>query len=589
MKTDRNINDKKNLPELLAPCGSPDALTAAVKAGADAVYLGGEEFNARINAHNFSNDELIEAIKQCHASGVRVYVTFNTLIYDREFYDAMKYAEFLYKNQVDALIVADMGLSVQIKKYLPDFELHASTQLSGHNSCAAQYLAENGFSRMVCARELSAENIKKLIADSPIEIEMFIHGAMCVSHSGQCLMSSVIGNRSGNRGLCAQPCRMKYNDKYPLSLKDMCLAAHITDIIDMGIASLKIEGRMKSPDYVFGVTNTYRRLLDEGRNASEAEQRHLAELFSRGGFTDGYFTGKIGMHMLGVRSDKDKAATKMIETKQNGTVQRAYKRYQTPIRESVRKYVLPAEEISYKNLRSENVPMHRTATARFFDPAQIPTQAKDYFDIIYIPLEKIAEDKKMLANGVVLPPVITDSELSKVKLGLSEAKRRGIKHLLVGNVGHIALAKASGDFALHGDYRLNITNSFTAEFFTGEFEDMLLSPELTFPQLRDIKTAKAVISYGRLPLMLCEKSIGAAVLSDRTGAKFPIIHEAGRDIVLNSVEIYMADRNKLFEQYGIKATHYIFTTENCRQVETIINAYKKFEPSKNKNIKRIRA
>jgi len=591
LKNAQNQKSNIKLPELLSPCGSPEALDAAVRAGADAVYLGGPAFNARINAHNFSDDELRAAVSKCHDAGVRLYVTFNTMIYDREFSDALKYAEFLYKIGVDALILADVGLSAQIKKYFPDFELHASTQLSGHNSEAAKFLYKHGFSRMVCARELSRENIEKLISDSPIEIEMFVHGAMCVSHSGQCLMSSVIGGRSGNRGLCAQPCRMKYNDKYMLSLKDMCLAAHVTEIIDSGASSLKIEGRMKSPDYVYGVTKTYRKLLDENRNASEAELKHMAELFSRGGFSDGYFTGNIGRHMLGIRSDEDKEATKKViqKSEKRNTEKAPDLSKRLPIPEYTRLNSLPEDIVSYKNIGVKQTAGRKSRTARFADSFQIPRSVSEYFDIIYLPLEKISEDRNNAANGAILPPVVTDAEIPRVKKQICEAGKKGIKHLLIGNTGHLSLVENPEEFILHGDYRLNICNSFTAEFFGQFFEDMIISPELTFPQIRDIKAAKSVICYGRLPLMLCEKHIGAPFLSDRTGMKFPVVREAGRDVVLNGVDIYMADKKKLFEQSGVFSTHYIFSVETSAQVDTVIKAYKNSEPPKTQNIKRIKA
>ncbi|MBQ8911840.1 MAG: U32 family peptidase, partial [Clostridia bacterium] len=280
---------KRNLHELLSPAGSPEALRAALLAGAAAVSLGGTLFNARMNARNFDRPAIIKAVKDCHERGVRLYVTQNTLVVDRQMKDALEFAGFLYEAGVDALIVADLGLALEIKKRFPDFPLHASTQMSGHNVKAAEFLKELGFERMVCARELSGENIRTLCKSSPIEIEAFVHGALCVSHSGQCLFSSIVGGRSGNRGECAQPCRLPYNGKYPLSLKDNCLAGHVKELIDMGVASLKIEGRMKSPEYVYSVVSAYRGLLDEQRDATAEEIRRLADVFSRDGFTDGYF------------------------------------------------------------------------------------------------------------------------------------------------------------------------------------------------------------------------------------------------------------------------------------------------------------
>lgn len=302
--------EKRKLPELLAPAGSPLALAAAIEGGADAVYMGGVAFNARINAKNFTPDELRAAISLAHSYGVKVYITANTLIFDKEREDLLRAAEDVYLMGADALIVADLGMAREIKKRIP-IELHASTQLSGHSVSAAELLAQNGFSRMVCAREMSADDLAHFCAHSPIESEVFVHGALCVSTSGQCLFSSIVGGRSGNRGECAQPCRLPYStgkgkQSYPLSLRDLSLAEHVTRLCDMGVSSFKIEGRMKAPEYVRDVTAVWRRLLDEGRNATAKEMAELASVFSRGGFTDGYFTKKTDRTMLGIRSESDK-------------------------------------------------------------------------------------------------------------------------------------------------------------------------------------------------------------------------------------------------------------------------------------------
>ena len=301
--------EKRILPELLAPAGSPLAFDAAIEGGADAIYVGGSAFNARINAKNFTPDELRDAITRAHVYGVKVYLAANTLIYDRELDDYLRAAEEAYLSGADAIIVADVGAAREIKKRIP-IELHASTQISGHNVDAARLLADAGFSRMVCAREMSREDLKYFCENSPIESEVFVHGALCVCHSGQCLFSSMVGQRSGNRGECGQPCRLPYKngkkDSYPLSLKDLSLATHVRELCDMGVSSFKIEGRMKSPEYVRDVTRIWRRLLDERRDATRDEMDELAKRFSRGGFTDGYYVKKIDRSMLGVRSEADK-------------------------------------------------------------------------------------------------------------------------------------------------------------------------------------------------------------------------------------------------------------------------------------------
>ncbi len=564
----------KNLPELLAPAGNFDVLRAAVYAGADAVYIGGTQFNARMNAKNFDRQGIIDAVSFCHERGVKVYVTLNTLVYDRQMKEALEFAGFLYGAGVDALIVADLGFASLVRKHYPEMRLHASTQCSGHNVDAAKYLSGMGFSRMVCARELKKEDIKALVEGSPVEIEAFVHGALCVSQSGQCLMSSIIGGRSGNRGECAQPCRLPYNGRYPLSLKDNCLAAHVNELVEMGVSCFKIEGRMKSPDYVYSAVSLYRRLIDGTRNATAHEIKELEDVFSRQGFTSGYFTGKIDEKMLGVRTNENKDATRntSVNIKDLG-----YKK--TPI-EKEQGIIVPKVTIEFPCGKEEKTSQK---SARFYNPANIPANAKKYFDIIYLPLDRF---KKCAANGVVLPPVIPESEMESVRQMLVKAKNEGAVHALVGNVGHIALAKEAG-FVLHGDFRLNIYNCFTAQLHKSVFEDTILSPELILPQIRDIKIGKSVIVYGKLPLMTLERPVKTEVLKDRRGVSFPILHEGGRDILINSVPTYMADYQDRLEKAGVNNIHFIFTDEGQRGSEAVIDAYLKKLPTK-KEIRRIK-
>ena len=302
---------KTKLPELLAPAGSESALIAAIAGGADAVYLGMNKgaSNARTFAENFSREQMLRLVPLAHAHGVKIYVTLNTMTYENELDSVVSLAGFLADAGVDGVIVADLGLAARLHKELPTLPLHASTQAFAHSTRSVDALAALGFTRVVLARELSEKDILSVTRRSSAETEIFLHGALCVSHSGECLFSSLVGGRSGNRGACAQPCRLPYNGAYPLSLKDYSLARHIPALIESGVASLKIEGRMKSPSYVYGVTRIFRRLLDEGRAATDAEMQTLERIFSRSGFTDGYFTGDLS-HMDGIRRSEDKAASK---------------------------------------------------------------------------------------------------------------------------------------------------------------------------------------------------------------------------------------------------------------------------------------
>ena len=299
--------------ELLAPAGSMEALRAAVCNGADAVYLGADTFNARMNARNFSAADLQEAVVYCHVRGVKVHLTLNTLVLDREMPRAAELIRMAASCGVDAFIVQDLGMVSLCRQLAPDVPIHASTQMSIHSLEGVLEAAALGCSRVVLARELPAEEIAHICKKSPVEIEVFVHGALCMCYSGQCYLSSVIGRRSGNRGQCAQPCRLPYgygrfeSTRYPLSLKDNCLAGELDELRRMGVASIKIEGRMKRPEYVAIVTRAYRTVLNGGK-LTQADLQELETAFSRQGFTDGCFKGQTGSDMFGRRQESEDTA-----------------------------------------------------------------------------------------------------------------------------------------------------------------------------------------------------------------------------------------------------------------------------------------
>ena len=653
-------------PELLCPAGSPAAFDAAIDAGADAIYVGGTAFNARINAKNFTEDELRDAIARAHAYGVKVYIAANTLVFDKEMSAFLHAAEAAYLAGADAFIVADLGAAAQLKKFIPEAELHASTQLSGHSLESARLLKSLGFSRMVCAREMSREDLIEFTKHSPIEAEVFVHGALCVCHSGQCLFSSIVGGRSGNRGECAQPCRLPYQtkgaNKYPLSLKDLSLAAHVRELCDMGVSSFKIEGRMKSPEYVRETAAIWRVLLDERRDADRYELAELARIFSRGGYTDGYYERNIGSHMLGVRSDEDKkisrelpefkGITRKIPIDLHATLKAgepaALTVYpfnvtvtgETPeaainapldlaaLRKSLTKFggtpyevaefsaefedglILPVSKLNalrraaleaisatytepraVGELPERDLPTgkrHAKNTAVFFDPASVTPKAKEFFDMIYLPLDKYDGS----TSGVLFPAVIFDSQSDKVRELCQKAKSLGARHALVGNLGHIALAKEFG-FEIHGDLRLNATNNDTVAALEGiGVSDVVLSPELTLARMRDVGGESAAVVYGRLPLMVTEKCIGKELadckacqsgkvtLTDRKGVSFPVLKEwEHRSLILNSLPIFMADKENALRGAGVSMRHFLFTCETPKEVDAIIEKYKRGEPS----------
>ncbi len=603
------------------------------------------------------------AVLRAHAFGVKVYLTLNTLVTDRELPAFVDAARDALRVGVDALIIADLGGAAAIRRAIPSAELHASTQMSAHNAEAGKLLRELGYTRMVIARETSAEDMKTVVRNSPIEVEVFIHGALCVSHSGQCLFSSIVGGRSGNRGECAQPCRLPYacpknKNAYPLSLKDLSLAEQLPFLIDAGVSSLKIEGRMKSPEYVRDTARIWRRLLDERRGATPAEMRSLSETFSRGGFTDGYFTGRIDQTMLGVRSDADKSNSRALEpfaglTKKRSLAVSASILTEKPCvlslsdgtrrvtvtgdvpmtainaplsRETVGRnlsklggtvyeigdfsleldegLMLPISKLNdlrrraIQALEAEYVPSsikenayvpqnptktrRNTRSASFRTHEQITPLARSYFDRIYLPLA----DYEGVAGGVVMPPVIFDHDTDQVTRMLSNALQKGAKYALVGNLGHLELVRRMGLIPV-GDYRLNATNRETlAALEDLGLDEVILSPELTLPQIRDIGGGSSVIVYGRLPLMTLEKcaireiadcrqcATNRVTLRDRRGVEFPILREwEHRNVIYNSLPTCMSDREESLSRAGVTARHFLFTVESPDEVDEIIRAH----------------
>ena len=320
----KEIGLKENLKkkvELLAPAGNKEAFYGAIHAGADAVYLGGDKFGARAYADNFTTEELVECIRYAHIWGRKVYLTVNTLVKDKEWDQLYDYIRPFYEAGLDGVIIQDLGVFLYLKEHFPGMELHVSTQMTLTGSHGAAWMKELGACRIVPARELSLEEIKTIKRDTGLEIEAFIHGAMCYCYSGQCLFSSILGGRSGNRGRCAQPCRLPYtvgdgkrkkkqesDESYPLSLKDMCTIEHIPELIEAGIDSFKIEGRMKKPEYAAGVTAIYRKVIDryyknpQKFHVSASELKDLSGLYIRSERQDGYYHKHNGADMITLKS-----------------------------------------------------------------------------------------------------------------------------------------------------------------------------------------------------------------------------------------------------------------------------------------------
>lgn len=291
--------------EILAPAGSMESLVAGVRSGANAIYLGGKSFNARRNAGNFDNEEMKKAVEYCHQRGVKVYLTLNIIVSDEEMREAYNAVKDALSNGIDAFIVQDIGVAKMIREHFPTARLHGSTQMSIMSPSGAKAAEQMGFKRIVLPREMSLDEIKEIRENTSLELELFVHGALCMSVSGQCYLSSMIGSRSGNRGLCAQPCRLPFtaggNATHALSLKDLSLVGELDKLV--GITSLKIEGRMKRPEYVSAAVSAVKKAIDGKYTPSD--EFMLRSVFSRSGFTDGYLNAKLGKNMFGTRQKED--------------------------------------------------------------------------------------------------------------------------------------------------------------------------------------------------------------------------------------------------------------------------------------------
>ena len=409
--------------ELLSPAGSWDALIAAVQSGADAVYMGFGSFNARRNAQNFTDEEFARAVAYCHLRGVKVYLTLNTLLTDRELpaaADALRRASDM---GVDAVLVQDWGVLTLARENAPDLPIHASTQMSLFTRGGAKLAEKLGVERVVLARELSRRDIAAICGGCDAEVEVFVHGALCMCYSGQCAMSALIGQRSGNRGTCAQPCRLPYGvngpcaGDHPLSLKDANLSAHLRELAELGVACLKIEGRMKRPEYVAVVTAIYRRLLDEMRAPTAQEARELEAAFSRSGFTDGYYLGEKGPHMLGMRPENARWPEDLFARARQ----------------------------AYENGEHRAVPVTMTCTVRAGEPAVLTAEARSVRVTVSGPVPETARTREITADelrerlsktgGTAFAPASVSAEVD-AGLALSAGAVNGLRRQTLDELAH---------------------------------------------------------------------------------------------------------------------------------------------------------
>ena len=671
--------------ELLAPAGSMEALRAAVQSGADAVYLGCSIFNARQGAKNFTVQMLTEAVKYCHVRGVQVHLTLNTLVSDRETEELCMLIRQAAISGVDAFIVQDLGVAALCRKIAPEVPLHGSTQMTIHSLPGVLLCAAMGMKRVVLSRELGCDEIQHICRNSPIEIEVFAHGALCMCYSGQCYLSSAIGGRSGNRGRCAQPCRQSYgysrwDNKYPLSLKDNCLVNYLQDLQKMGVASIKLEGRMKRPEYVAAVTSVYRKALDESRVTDE--MRHtLTAAFNRQGFTDGYFTGRTGKPMFGVREDRYdnpkwlQEIRQTYENTENSLVPITFDavisaegcyltatdpegrtcRVTGPRAEFARTTPLTKEALRSRLEKTGGTPFHCTKTTVYIEDGvtlsaadinalrrdalnqlaalrarrerpslQRPPQVKVYPgsknlplltvqvtsrdqitpkllkmqpEVLYVPLHLLVADPEFCRElsgkatvAAVLPRILHDGELDKLRMDLRIVRDNGIREVLVGNLGLLLPAREAG-MKIRGDFGLNIYNSGAVNCARDmELTSATLSFEMTLPQIRDVSKAVPceIFAYGRLPLMItenclirsrtgsCTCNLGVCKLMDKTGAEFPIIKDGDkcRSVLLNGKKLNWLDRQQDLRRLGLWAVRLYFTTENAKEVDGVLSAWR---------------
>ena len=610
--------------EILSPAGSPEALRAAVCAGANAVYLGFGQFNARRGARNFSRDEFASAVSYCHLRGVKVYLTLNTLCSDREMGDAVDCAVQASKLGVDAALIQDF-------KTWPLYPL-------------------------------------------------------CMCYSGQCFLSSVIGGRSGNRGMCAQPCRLPYGfgdlaDSYPLSLKDMSLAGHLRELQEMGVASAKIEGRMKRPEYVYIVTKVYADALREGREPTPEELRQLEQAFSRQGFTDGYYLGRTGPDMFGVREEskpprelfaKAKAAYEKGEGPGVPVKFYAMIRAGEPIQvgvedgegrvataagkipEPARRRPTSQEEVEAQLAKTGGTPFAAAGMRTLVeDGLAVPLSAvnalrRQVLDelskqraalpqrrhgeyrmgaryenrreepdlyvslrhagqltfelvkarpaLITLPADEIAAHPDEVGGAIqrgvpvaaVLPRICFDRELDSLRGDLSACKEIGVIDAYVGNLGLVPLCRELG-FTLRGDFGLQVFNSQgLKEYKRLGFQSLTASFELKLAQIRDLSKAvdTEIIGYGRLPLMITENCAvknqsgkctcgNVNQLIDRKGVRFPVEKAWGcRNELLNANKIFLADKGPDWKKAGLRAVRLLFTTENGVECAQVLEAYR---------------
>lgn len=569
--------------EILAPAGSMESLRAAAAHGADAVYLGLDTLNARRGAKNFDRTALMEAAEICAGAKMDIHLTLNTLLFEQELPTALDVLKAACEAGVAAVIVQDLGAARLVRECAPQLRLHASTQMAIHNLSGVLEAARMGFSRVVLARELTLEEIEAICRRSPVEIEVFCHGALCMSLSGRCLLSSMAGGRSGNRGLCAQPCRQPYSlngkNGYPLSPKDLSLLTPewMSALERAGVASVKIEGRMKRPEYVAAAVDAAR----AARDGRRPDTRTLREVFSRSGFTDGYLTGHLGRDMFGVRTPEDTRASLL----HRGIPERDLPR--GPVQP---KPFSPMDIPSPPRHDGRRRPRLRAALADASEWSPALAEACEYTALYPDALFRLGEAALPYAERILVrepPASFSDTALEDA---LTRLYAMGYRHLLALSLGGIRLGRQIG-YRLHGASALNLTNSLSL----GEAEklgltDCTLSAELSAGRIAHLggTMPRGIEAYGRLPLMVlrncpvrafagCKRcKAGAGVIQDRQRRRFPVSCAGGTSQLYNSDVLWLADKLRDFR--GLDFVWLSFLDEDDAGVLRTVQAFKDAAP-----------
>ncbi len=666
IKSERFENVNKT--ELLSPAGDMESLIAAVRTGADAVYFGMGNFNARRNAHNFTQQEIFDAMRYLKVRGVKGYLTLNTLVSDKELPYAIDTAICAAKAGVDAFIVQDIGLAMALKQVLPDIPLHASTQMAASSIEVFPYLKELEIERVVTARELSRAQLKQMCDEGEkynVEIEHFVHGALCVCLSGQCYLSAAIGTRSANRGMCAGSCRLPFGinspDEYALSLKDLSLVDYIGEMMDMGVASLKIEGRMKDAEYVAAATAVCRAVID-GDTPDEKLRRQLSDIFSRGGFTHKYYSG-VGDTMKGVRTAADNKVSKDAKAgihalyrieRQNVILNGSFTvKKDSPITltlsdgnrtvtaqgdfaqiainkpldeqyalEKLKKTgdtpfviekiscdidkTLTVSAASLGDVRRQALQKIEQARAQVSDVKinELKSSALNPRNKSNQKLILRVENSNMIPQNVnvdaVIIPAGQDCDFEgeiiaevprrlidgkEILRRLNISKQQGIKYALCNNIRSVQIAKDAGFKVVYGWF-MNVFNS--RSLAAAEQNGAVwatLSFELGLDQANEIigNIPCGILAYGKIPLMLnstcakegnfagCSQNGCNMILTDRTGAQFPVLCADSAREVLNSRPLWMADRKDELKRFDFLVLY--CTNENKEEINNVVNGF----------------